>query len=76
MQKAIGILWPSFLVAGVAEMVFFSLFDPIEMHFLGNENELSRTAVYSIDFLFFWGLGVAASVMTQWLGQPGGTRDA
>jgi hypothetical protein len=27
-QKAMWILWPSFLVAGAAETVFFTLFDP------------------------------------------------
>lgn len=75
MHKAIGILWPAFLVAGVAEMVFFSLFDPVEMHFLDASNELSRTTVYSIGFAFFWGIGVAASVLALWLRPPQGTND-
>lgn len=70
MQKAIGILWPSFLVAGIAEMMFFSLFDPVEMHFLGAENELSRMTVYAIGFMFFWGIGTSASLLTAWLGRP------
>ena len=67
MHLALGVLWPAFLVAGVAEMLFFSLFDPVEMHLLGEEHELTRTAVYSIGFIFFWAIGVAASLMSQWL---------
>ena len=31
MKKAIQVLWPSFLVAGVAEVVFFTVFDPVEL---------------------------------------------
>lgn len=70
MQKAIGILWPSFLVAAIAEMMFFALFDPVEMHFLGADAELSRMTVYAIGFIFFWGIGVCASVLSIWLSRP------
>lgn len=70
MQRAIGILWSSFLVAGIAEMMFFSLFDPIEMHFMGEQAELSRMTVYAIGFAFFWGIGVCASLLFAWLSNP------
>ena len=31
MKKAVVILWPSFLAAGVAEVLFFTLFDPSDL---------------------------------------------
>ena len=35
-----AVLWPSFLVAIVAEGVFFSLFDPRELSLSGDHAEL------------------------------------
>jgi hypothetical protein len=69
MQRAIWILWPSFLVAAVAEMVFFALFDPGELVFFGQPLELSRTAVYSIGFFLFWGFAAVSSALTLYLGR-------
>ena len=37
------ILWPGFLMAGVAELVFFALVDPQDLHLFGQALELSRT---------------------------------
>jgi len=68
MQKAIRILWPSFLVAAAAEMVFFALFDPGELSFFGQPLELSRTAVYSIGFFLFWAFAAASSALSLSLG--------
>jgi hypothetical protein len=31
-QRLMWILWPAFLVAGVADGLIFSLFDPQDMH--------------------------------------------
>ncbi len=47
MKQAMWVLWPSFLVGGVAEMVFFTLFDPMDLHVFGSPVELSRTAIYT-----------------------------
>jgi hypothetical protein len=69
MRKAIWILWPSFLVAAVAEMVFFALFDPGELTFFGQPLELSRTAVYSIGFFLFWGFAAVSSALSLYLGR-------
>jgi hypothetical protein len=68
MQKAIWILWPSFLVAAAAEMAFFGLFDPGELVFFGQPLELSRTAIYSIGFFFFWGFAAVSSALSVYLG--------
>jgi len=66
-QKAMWILWPSFLVAGAAETVFFALFDPGDLSLFGQPLELSRTAIYSIGFFLFWGFAAASSGVSLYL---------
>ena len=63
-EKLIWILWPSFIVAGVAEVVFFTAFDPQELIVFGEPVAWSRTAVYSIGFFVFWALTAATSALT------------
>lgn len=63
-QRAIWILWPSFIVAAAAEAVFFTLFDPAGLHLFGTPLELSRLAVYSIGFFAFWLFAAASSALT------------
>lgn len=69
MQKAIWILWPSFLVAAAAEMVFFALFDPGDLVFFGQPLELSRTAMYSMGFFVFWAFAAVSSALSVYLGE-------
>jgi hypothetical protein len=66
-QKAMWILWPSFLVAGAAETVFFTLYDPGDLSLFGQPLELSRTAIYSIGFFLFWGFAAASSGISLYL---------
>ena len=62
------VLWPSFLAAAVATMVFFAMVDPIGLtHSLVFPAELSETAVYSFGFFFFWGVTLLSSALTTWL---------
>ena len=70
-QKAIWILWPSFLVAAAAETVCFALFDPGELTFFGQHLELSRIAVYTIGFFLFWGLAAVSSGLSLYLARDG-----
>lgn len=63
-KRLIYILWPSFIVAGIAEAVFFTLFDPADLRFLDRELALSRTAVYSIGFFLFWLFAAGSSALT------------
>jgi len=63
-ERIMWILWPAFLVAGVAEMVFFALVDPGELHFHGEPLELGRTAVYTVFFFAFWLLAAVSSALT------------
>ena len=72
LRRLMWILWPAFLVAGAAELVFFSIFDPFDLHFFGAPLEMSREAIYTMGFFGFWGLGVASSALTLFLERPPG----
>ena len=68
MKKAIWILWPSFIVAGVAEVIFFTVFDPVELHMVAEAvGAQSRLAWYTIGFLLFWMFAAASSAFTCFL---------
>ena len=62
--RLMRIVWPAFLVSAIAEFVFFSVFDPFELHFFGTPLDLSREAIYTMGFFGFWGLAIASSAMT------------
>lgn len=70
-KRMMWILWPSFLVGGIAEGVFFTLIDPQELYLLGEPVHWSPTAVYSVGFFLFWGVAAASSALTCFL-QRGG----
>ena len=57
MKQLINILWPSFLAAGAAEVVLFTVVDPADF-------EASRIAVYSVGFFALWLLGATSSALT------------
>ena len=64
MKRLISILWPSFIVAGVAEALFFTLVDPQELYLFGEPVYWSKTAVYSVGFFAFWAVCAASSMFT------------
>ena len=66
MYKIFRVLWPSFLVAGIAEGVFFTVIDPQELYLFGEAVHLSKTATYSLGFFGFWAVCAASSLLT-WL---------
>jgi hypothetical protein len=66
-HRLMWVIWPAFLVAGVAEAVFFTVFDPFELHFFGATLDMSRGAIYTMGFFGFWGLGIASSALTVFL---------
>jgi len=41
-QKFIAVLWPSFLTAGIATILFFTAFDPQLLMALGGYEQISR----------------------------------
>lgn len=67
MRHAIWILWPSFVIGGVAEVLFFTLFDPMDLHVFGEPVAVSRTAAYTLGFFGFWAFAAASSAFTCFL---------
>ena len=67
MNRAIHVLWPSFVVGGIGEMLFFTVFDPQELYLFGEPSSLSRLAVYSIGFFLCWAFAAASSTFTCFL---------
>lgn len=67
MRNAINILWPSFIVGGIGEGLFFTVFDPQELYLFGEPSTLSRMAVYTIGFFLCWAFAAASSAFTCFL---------
>jgi len=67
MQRLLWVLWPSFIVAGVAEGLFFTVVDPQELYLFGDPVHFSALATYSIGFLAFWAICAASSLFTCFL---------
>lgn len=67
MKGAILVLWPSFIVGGIGEVIFFTVFDPRELYLFGEPANLSRLAVYSIGFFLCWAFAAASSALTVFL---------
>ena len=64
MERTIQILWPSFIVAGVMDILTFALFDPKELLYQSAALFDSRLSAYSTMFFIFWLFGTASSVLT------------
>jgi len=68
-----AVLWPAFLMAGVLEMLVFSLVDPQQLHVPGGEAlGWSPTAVYTLAFFVFWGVIAVAGLLTEILDASAG----
>ena len=70
MKSAISVLWPSFVVGGAAEVLFFTLIDPAQLYLLGEPVAFGRLATYSIGFFLFWAIAAASSAFTLLLQRP------
>lgn len=75
-QAVFAVLWISFLCAGVGTMVFFALFDPVELVSAFDEDiTLDRGIGYAAGFFFFWALAFVCSGMTAFLLRTAPNRD-
>ena len=70
MQKTVAVLWPAFLVAAAATIIFFTLFDPLDLIPLGEEARIGRLGLYTIGFFMFWVLMALSSLLTLYFMQP------
>ena len=67
-QAILTVVWISFLAAAIGTMVFFAMFDPVELSGVFDEDlEISRDAGYAVGFFFFWALCALCSALTAYL---------
>ena len=66
MKRAMWIVWPSFLVAGLLEVLVFAAVDPSDLAHL-QEQGWSHTGFYTVAFFAFWAAVAAASTLSLWL---------
>jgi hypothetical protein len=66
-QRVVAILWPSFITAGIATILFFTVFDP-DIIFV--DHNISRLGAYSIGFFTFWLFGVMTCMATCYFLKP------
>lgn len=64
------ILWPAFLAAALAELVVFSVVDPADLRFFGQQITVSSEAVYTVSFFAFWVICGLSSALTLYV-SPG-----
>ena len=69
-QQVVSILWPSFLTAGVATILFFVAFDPQLLWQISGYGEISRLGGYSIGFFLFWMLTSTSCALTCYFRKP------
>jgi hypothetical protein len=69
-QKIIAVMWPSFLTAGVATILFFTAFDPELLMEVGGYGKISRLGGYTIGFFIFWILTSTSCVLTCYFQRP------
>lgn len=69
-SKLIWLLWPSFIVAGIGDAMFFTLFDPEQLAAFGEPVLASRIAVYSIGFFAFWAMTITSIALVTFLQRP------
>ena len=71
-----AVLWPSFLIAGVATMIFFANIDPEELRASTfPQLQIDRKLGYTIGFFMFWGVTAWSSYLTLFLLRPRGGAD-
>ncbi len=76
-QAIFTVVWISFLVAAIGTMVFFALFDPVDLGGIVDEDlTIGANAGYAAGFFFFWVLCALCSGVTAYLVRTAPRRDA
>lgn len=73
-QAVATVIWISFLAASVATMLFFAMFDPVEL-LATVDIDVGRQSGYAIGFFFFWFISAGCSAVTAWLVRTAPKRD-
>ncbi len=67
-QAIAAVLWPSFLVAAMATMLFFAFVDPADLQdAMSLPLANTRMAGYGLGFFFFWLITGIASALSVYL---------
>lgn len=69
-QQIISVMWPSFLTASLATIIFFTIFDPSDLATIGGFPKLTRTGGYTIGFFCFWLLTSISCALTCYFRRP------
>ncbi len=73
-QQIISVMWPSFLTASAATIIFFTLFDPVELALISGGPEITRLGGYTIGFFCFWLLTSISCALTCYFRRPSPPR--
>lgn len=66
-----AILWPSFIAAGLASVVFFAFVDPLRLQAISFPGTaISRELGYTVGFFMFWAVTALSSAITGYLLRP------
>jgi hypothetical protein len=66
-QRVVAILWPSFITAGIATVLFTTAFDPAVIFI---DYDISRMGLYTISFFLFWFFGAITATATCYFLKP------
>lgn len=69
-QRMVSVLWPSFLTAGLATILFFAAFDPQLIVMVSGYGEITRMGGYTIGFFLFWLLTASSCALTCYFQRP------
>lgn len=69
-QRIISVLWPSFLTAMAATVLFFAAFSPTELALLMGYPDLSPLAGYTLGFFFLWVVAAVSSWISLYFARP------
>jgi hypothetical protein len=69
-QQIVSVMWPSFITASAATIIFFTLFDPSDLGMIGGFPDLTRIGGYTIGFFSFWLLTSISCAMTCYFRRP------
>lgn len=75
--RALTVLWPAFLMAGVLEMLTFVVVDPSDLRWFGGESlGWSSSAIYTVTFLIYWVVIGISGALTVLLGAESAVTEA
>lgn len=66
-RKCMTVMWPSFLAAGVLELVVFGLVSPEDFKWGDAQLGIGAVGVYTVAFFLFWAIAGLSSYLTTTL---------